>query len=85
MAIEIFHFIHPWHEDKVLGRVMAATRETWRFGRGPTSKSHIHFQERQKTKPEKRAKKHTEDCRVGGEDWLVQNFELNGDFTFVNY
>ena len=28
--------------------------------------------------------KHIEDCKVGTEDWLVQNIELSTDFDFVN-
>ena len=28
---------------------------------------------------------HSEDCKVGTEDWLVQNSELSKDFNFVNY
>ena len=27
--------------------------------------------------------KHNEDCKVGAEDWLAQNFELSNDFTLA--
>ena len=28
--------------------------------------------------------KHTDDCKIGAEGWVVQNFELTKDLTLVN-
>ena len=46
----------------------------WRLGENPTAESCL----------DARREEHTEDCRVGAEDWLVQNFELSKDSTLVH-
>ena len=39
-------------------------------------------QEGQKSKTSNTCEKHIEGCRVGAEDWPVQNCELSKDFYF---
>ena len=43
MAIDILHFIHPWHEDQDFARIMAASRHLTRYGERPLAQSYIHF------------------------------------------
>ena len=42
MAVDLLQFIHPWYEYKEFGGVMAAMRETSRFGEGPMAQSFDH-------------------------------------------
>ena len=45
----------------------------------------LSHKERQKANPSNHAKTTKEDCKVGPEDYLVQNCELIKDSTLVNY
>ena len=71
---------HPWYEIKEFGRVMAATRETSRFGEDPIAL----LQDHPKAKTSDTGEMHIENCEVGAEEWHVQTFELNNDSGFVN-
>ena len=61
---------HPWCEHQESGRTTAATCET---------------QESKECKSSNTCEKQIESCKVGAEDWLLQNYVLNKDFTFANY
>ena len=62
---------------------MASTRGILRFGDGPTAAPHIHFRAVREQNLEY-VRRTFEVCKVGAEDWSVQNFELSKDPSIVN-
>ena len=77
--IEMLHCIQEWYESKDFARVMASSRELLRYGEGPKFTSGTSESNTSNT-----CAKHIDDCKVGAEEWLVQNFELSKDFTLAN-
>ena len=71
------------HEKNDFARVMASSRHLSRFGEGLIV-SIIHSGA-QESKISNTCAQHIEDCKVGAEDSIAQNFELGTVLTLVNY
>ena len=76
MGIEISHFIQELYGQKGFARVMASSRTLSRYGEGPMAQSYNHSRHTG-NKISNAGAKRVEDCKVGAEDLIAQNFDFD--------